>query len=244
MTEKDYTYALSTGLSQLNGQGLLKPYVYQNLFGELVQQHLANIHGGHETTIKYGLAWVLIALSFEIEKPVQGCMQLSAKSWFSERRGPFFRREAVFYDEAGQTVFKGSTFSVLIDMEKRTTFRQRELPFALTEPIPEFTVEAGPIFKNSLTYDWLEEREVRHSHIDALGHMNNSRYGEFTYDTLTGEELEGLISLQRMDVYFVSELKSGEKVSLLKAYDGEKILVRGYNDEKKCIVFDYVMTFK
>lgn len=242
MVEKDYVYEVETGLSQLDGRGFLKPYAYQALFGDLVQRHLTNIGYSHEMTVKYGLAWVLVSLSFEIAKPVRESMRLQGRTWHSERRGPFFRREAVFTDEQGQAVFSGSTFSVLIDIEKRTAFRQRELPFSLMEPVPDFCVQAEPVFRTNMEYAPVEEREVKNSHIDALGHVNNGRYGEYAYDTFTDAELEEIDLLKRIDVFFISELKNRDTVSILKARDGKKVFVRGLCAQKTA--FDYILEFK
>jgi len=166
-----------------------------------------------------------------------------ANTWYSQRRGPFFRRELVFKNENGEVMFHGSTFSVLLDVEKRTIHRKKELPFLLGEPIEDFTIEAGPAFKTNLEFCKVDEREVLNSHIDCLGHVNNCRYGEFAYDAFNDKERQNLAKLKRMDINFTSELRNKDTFSILKACADDKVLVRGYNNIKDNIAFDIKFKF-
>ncbi|TEB15468.1 Acyl-ACP thioesterase [Pelotomaculum sp. FP] len=241
--EKDYLYEVETEPSVLNDYNILKPYAYQNLFAQIVEKHLRNINVNVNITRKYNLAWVLTSLSFELVKPVEGCIKMYANTWYSQRRGPFFRRELVFRNENGEVMFHGSTFSVLLDVEKRTIYRKKELPFLLGQPTGDFTIEASPTFKTNLEFCKVDERKVLNSHIDYLGHVNNCRYGEFAYDAFTDKERQNLAKLKRMDFNFTSELRKKDTFSILKAYDGNKVFVRGYNDIKDNTAFDIKFEF-
>ena len=112
INEKDFVYEIEPDVSELNEYGYLKPYAYQNLFSAIAEKHLNRINLNVDTTMKYGLAWVLISISLEIMKPVKGCIKLFAQTWHSQKKGPFFRRELVFKDE-NNNLIHGSTFSVL-----------------------------------------------------------------------------------------------------------------------------------
>ena len=69
--EKNYIYEITPDVSELNEYGYLKPYAYQNLFGTIAERHLNKINLNVDTTMKYGLAWVLISISLEIVKPIK-----------------------------------------------------------------------------------------------------------------------------------------------------------------------------
>ena len=99
INEKDFVYEIEPDVSELNEYGYLKPYAYQNLFSAIAEKHLNRINLNVDTTMKYGLARVLISISLEIMKPVKGCIKLFAQTWHSQKKGPFFRRELVFKDE-------------------------------------------------------------------------------------------------------------------------------------------------
>jgi acyl-ACP thioesterase len=242
-SEKDYVYELEFEVSGLNENNILKPYAYQNLFAQLVEQHLNQININADITMKHNLAWALMSLSIELVKPVEACIKMYANTWYSQRRGPFHRREFMFRNESGEIMFQGSSFSILLNIEKRTVYRKKELPFFLHEPTADFTIEAKPTFKTDLEFDKIDERRVYNSYIDYLGHVNNCRYGEFAYDAFTNQERQKLAKLKRLDLYFLSELRLDDTFSILKAYDGSKLFVRGYNNVKNNIAFEIISEF-
>jgi acyl-ACP thioesterase len=166
-----------------------------------------------------------------------------ARTWHAGQRGPYYRRDFIFENERGEVLFKGATFSVVLDFKNRTVFHGKELPFPLGQPYESFAIEASPSFKTSAAFEKVDERKVYSSFIDRLGHVNNCRYSEFAYDALTDVEREGLINLRRMDIYFKSELREHDTFSVLKAAENGKILVQGYNNTKNEVAFYVVMRF-
>lgn len=242
--EKECIYEIDITASYLNQHHCLKPYVYQILFEQMAERHLTAVNNNVDETMKYGLAWALISLSLEIETPIRDCMRLYGRTWYSQHKGPYFRRELRFENEKGELLFQGSTFSILLDMESRSVFRKKELPFAVHEPTPEFLVEASPSFKTAAAFQPVEKRLVPHSHIDCLGHVNNIRYGEYAYDTFTREEQEKLKDLKRMDVFFLSEMRDMDSFTMERAYEGNQLLFRGCNNTKDDVSFNIVMDFK
>lgn len=242
--ETDHCYPVETEVADLDENGFLKPYAYQNLFARIAETHLNLLHLNVDTTLSYNLAWALVSMSFELVRPISGCMRLVATTWHSQRKGPYFRRELVFRDEAGDLVFHGSTFSVLLDVNTRSVYRRKELPFPVSPPHEVFTIQAEPILHFDGNYEALEQRQVRNSHIDALGHVNNIRYGEFAYDALTAEECAQLMYLRRMDVRFVSELRRDDVFSVEKAVLNRQIGVRGKQPQGDGIFFEYVLSYE
>ncbi len=242
-TERDCVYEVQTEVSLFNEDGVLKPYGYQVLFGQIAEQHLNRYHLNVDETMKYGHAWALISLEIELINPVPTCETVYARTWHSQYKRPYFRREMEFKNAAGDLLFHGSSFSVLLDIEKRTIYRKKESPFE--SPLPEeiFTIEASPTFKTNLSFEKTEERKVYHSYIDPLGHVNNCRYGEFAYDAFTSEEKKALKDMKRMEIYFISELRPQDTFSIGKAYEENKLYIRGHNHMKNDNAFDIVMWF-
>lgn len=245
-TEKDLVYELETEVSDLNENNFLKPYGYQELFARLVEPHLVKISADLETTMKSNLAWALVSLSIGIVNPVKGCMKLFGNTWHSEHRGPFFRRDFVMKSEADEVMFQGASYSVLLDLEKRSIYREKDLPFHHLPSLNEFVLDTSPtnkVRKTDLEFCKVDERKVYNSFIDCLGHVNNCRYGEFAYDAFTDEERDALGELKRMDIYFHSELKSKDVFSIRKAYEDKVLYIQGYNDTKSETAFEYILTF-
>ena len=242
-SEKDRTYQLEATISFFNQYECLKPYAYQTLFEQMAEKHLSDLKLNVDATMRYGLAWALVSMSIEIIKPITPGTILYGSTWYSQHKGPYFRRELLFKEKSGDIVFQGSTHSVLLDMEKRSVFRKREAPFQMHEPTELFLVETSPNFKSDRILQPVEERIAYPSYIDCVGHVNNCRYGEFAYDTFTSEEQKRLKVLKRMDLYFLSELRCGDRFTMEKSNEGSQMFLRGFNQTKDDVSFNIVMSF-
>lgn len=241
--ENEYVYELLVTTSQLNQHHQLKPFAYQMFFEQMAEQHLSLMDVTIDGTMKYGMSWALISMSVDVVKPITSIMELYGNTWHSERRGPYFRRELIFKDKDGQEMFRGSTHSVLIDIEKRTVYRKKDLPFRITPPTGVVLMDAQPGFKMKADLKPVTERVAMASHIDPVGHVNNCRYGEFAYDLFDEEEQGMLNNLKKMDIHFISELRYGDRFTMKKAREGDQIFIQGYNNTKDNVSFNIIMTF-
>lgn len=242
-SEISYTYETEIEVAFFNENKIVKPYAYQNLFAQVADKHLNNYNLNVDTTMKYNLAWALVSLSVEIVNPITNCMDVYASTWHSAKVGPYFRREYLFKDKNGNTLFHGSSFSVLLDVVNRSVYRKKEYPFEIHEPIPEFTIDASPSFKTQLDYEKVDSRIVKNSYLDCLGHVNNCRYSEFAYDTFTDNEVQNLDKIKRIDIYFHSELRNKDNFSILKTYSDDKMFIRGENNTKGDKSFDIIFSY-
>lgn len=241
--EHTYVHELDVEIAYLNENQTLKPSAYQALFAQLAENHLYSFGAGANVTLKHDLAWVLISISIEISKPIDKCMKLYANTWYSQRKGPYYRRELIFYNDKNDIMFKGSTFSILMNVKDRSVFRKKELPFSLTTPYPKYCVEASPHFRDEGDFDIVETRKVLNSFIDGYGHVNNRYYSNFAYDAFNEEEKNRLSKLKRMDIYFKSEMRLNDSFTIKKSADQNQIIIQGYNNTKDDISFDIVFKF-
>ncbi|NLY71583.1 MAG: hypothetical protein GX076_07940 [Clostridiales bacterium] len=243
LEEHTYVHELEVEVAYLNENLVLKPSAYQALFAQLAENHLSFLGFGANETLKHDLAWVLISISIEVNKPITSCMKLYANTWYSQRKGPYYRRELIFYNDKKEVMFKGSTFSILMNVKDRSVYRKKELPFPLTTPYPNFCVEASPHFRDIIKFDAVETRKVLNSHIDSYGHVNNRYYGDFAYDAFNEEEKKRLSQLKRIDFYFKSEMRLNDCFVINKATDQNQIVIQGYKNTKGDVSFDIVFKF-
>jgi acyl-ACP thioesterase len=233
MQEPIMDYSISCETNHFNEWGAFKLSSYQSLFASIAEQHLNRHQLNIQTTLKTGYAWVLIGLTVEILLPILEPMRLIANTWHSSREGIYFRREFVFKDESGQVRFHGASFSVLIHLEKRTIFKDTLLPFPVPfEPTPHRVVDTTPRMVSIVGLQPSYGLTVPPSFIDRLGHVNNGRYGDLAYDTLSVEEHKKLTQLKRMQLTFSSELNTGDQVSMHKGMFESHVYIRGYNETK------------
>ena len=136
--EKDCVYELPATASYLNQYGQFKPYAYQVLFEQMAERHLFQLNLNVGDTMKHGLAWALISMSVEVVTPIENSMALYGNTWYSQHRGPYFRRELLFRDAEDRVMFKGTTHSVLLDMEKRSRIPQKRKFPSRCMSLPKF----------------------------------------------------------------------------------------------------------
>ena len=65
----------------------------------------------------------------------------------------------------------------------------------------------------------IERRRVRPSMTDGVGHVNNTKYGDFVYDAMTDEERGKLLDIRRIDVWFNYELREGDEFEIFKSVE-------------------------
>ena len=65
------------------------------------------------------------------------------------------------------------------------------------------------------------------SWLDALGHVNNARYGDMIYDQLCLDASTPARRVRRLELYFVGELHGFEEVALLRRDTEEEISILG-----------------
>lgn len=217
MNEKDYSYPLELGVAMFNGQNALKVSAYQELYMQAVEPHLKNIGMDEAKLMKeLGVAWVLIAMTAEPKRAIRPGETLHARTWnTTEKARLLFRREFCVYDEAETPVLVGATFSTLLDLKSRRLCTDRDTIGSFALPAGETLLSAADRLRlKTPETDPVEVCAARPSWEDAVGHVNNFRYGELAYDALAQAEREKMDRLSRLELYFLSETHPGDRLAL------------------------------
>ncbi len=226
-TEQQHLHKIKVEFAHLDAQGYIKPHGYQHIIGRVVDEHLTLYEVDFNSCLEKNFGWVLVSLHVQIKKHVQGCANLHIRTWHSERKRIYFRREVEACDHSGDVVFVATIYSILMDFDAQAIYRKAELPFELVKPHSEFKMDVSPVFKEKIEYQKNCERTVLRSFIDAFGHVNNCRYGEFIFDALS-ENYTDLSKLNAFSIYFCSELKLNDSF-VIEENIQEKIFFHGYN---------------
>lgn len=176
-------------------------------------------------TISKGYAWAIVSMTVDVLRPVMSCTPLEVCTWISGNRGPINRRELQFFDDAGEC-FRASVFSTPVSMETHRLIRlsDDECGTIMGEPLIEDAtsrISCIPDTRESF------RREVFPSDIDALGHMNNCRYGALAYDALTEDERSALSRPFRYTINFRRQLMEGGTVCVRRGTDSSGIFITG-----------------
>lgn len=214
--EQEYWYPVEISISMMNEKEVLTPGAYQQLAMQVIEQHLFNIEMDEQRLIEQdNVAWVLMSMSFELRRQIRSRERLTARTWNSGGNRLLFRRELVFYDERGEIVLTGATFSTLLDLSRRRVCTDPEMIARFALPAGEQLMQASDRLRlKTPDCDPVETLTVRPSWIDGVGHVNNCRYGEFVYDALTDAQRAQMAHLKRLELYFVNETKLGEQLVL------------------------------
>lgn len=241
--EKTKIYNIEPLFEHFNENHQLKPYGYQYLINSLANEHLKDTNQGVGTLLLGKYAWVLVSMSFEVLNEIKDKKKYYGKTWFSGRRGPYYRREFIFTDNNSNVYLKGASYSILMDLTDRSVYRQKQLPFKSFPEIKDYLIKFEPRLKE--TYDMPNNklpRKVLNSYLDPIGHVNNLRYTEFVYDEFSNILLKNLNNIRRYDLYFQNELKLNDEFIVSENRENNKIIYEIYNTIINKKAFSLVFT--
>lgn len=144
--------------------------------------------GDKEIFEQYGLVWVVTDYEVDITRLPRYQETITIETEAISYNKFFCYRTFHIYDEAGDLLIKILAYFVLIDFEIR---KVSPVPEELIAPYQSERVKK---VARAPKYDTLEEaleqeREVRYFDIDLNGHVNNSKYLEWMYESLEYEFL-------------------------------------------------------
>ncbi|MBE5785205.1 MAG: hypothetical protein E7330_05335 [Clostridiales bacterium] len=239
-----FTYPLYVDISMCSAEGTITPTGYQRMAVETIGKHLENIEIDSPCiATRLGVVWVLLSMSIELKRPIRVGERLTMQTWHTDSKPPAYRRDFAIFDAAGERAAVGATFSSLIDVNTRRLSMDKNILAGFDLAEGEKLLHADKRFAEHHEYAAVEERFVRPSFIDGLGHVNNERYGEFVYDALTKEERSNIGSLKRMDVFFKAELTEGECFRMERAENGNAVIMRGIHATDGREAFIMKLTF-
>lgn len=233
--EKTYYFRVDTGAQNENHVMTLS--AIQRAIVTSSEEHLKNIGLDVPKLMKeFGVSWILLSLSVKIESAFRPGELLSVKTWHTNKRGVYYRRDFEILHEDGTPAAYAATFSSIFDMESRricTNEQVLELVEELGEGKELFEASARLRIKPEELSSVMTQN-VMPSWIDALGHVNNLRYGDLITDALPEEIRANLGNLSRFELGFTGELRLGESVELKTMEEDGSLFAAGIRstDEK------------
>ena len=214
--EKQMEYRALVDSSMLNSRRDIQISGLLRIIETTLEEHLLDIGMDNPKLVREeNISWAFLSLTSEIYGSIAPGELLTGRTWFSGRRGPLFRRELEYRRPDGTTAAATTCFSGLIDLGARKIIRDRAFLERYTLPVGEPLIEAESRMSPQIEeYRIADRRKVYPSWLDGLGHVNNARYGDMIFDTLSAAGIRDG-QLRRLELYFVGELHEGEEVSLL-----------------------------
>jgi acyl-ACP thioesterase len=168
-------------------------------------------------------------ISFKFYKRPRENQKIILRTWEEKARAlQCMRRYDICDAITGDILVTESSSWLIVDPETRriqkpSVFTSRPLPEKET---PFAGIEPGKIH-HSENEKLLDERTIRYSDIDANGHANNSRYGDFFADALPPEFHKKTITDFRLN--YAKECREGDVLKIFGevSEDNTKITMTG-----------------
>ena len=225
----EYIIRLPNG--ELNENSCCKLAGYHELICAAAECELTRCGESITNTAGRGYAWALTSFTVNVDRPVKDCRDLSCQTWISPPLPPFSRREISIADTEGSAFIRASLFFVPLDINTHRILRTVPLydceRFAAGDILIE---EAVHRHTDAKEYCRARTRTVNPSDIDALGHMNNCRYGAMVYDAFDKAEREIFSAPFTYIIDFRRQLCEGDAVTVDRSAENGVIYVRGVGE--------------
>ena len=183
-----------------------------------------------EELLDKGLSWVISWTNIELMRLPDKGEKIMLRIWPGKNKVNLYSRIYAMYTEAGEPLMTTSSLFLLMDQNTRTVAAQpAEMkimnPVTVSgEPnLPKLQQKFPKIFRNQSL------RIVSSDEIDYNGHLNNSRYLDWT-EELLDEEFYAAQTPKTIWVQYAKELREGETAKLQYVWEEDVMYLRGVHN--------------
>lgn len=226
-------YCVTLPNGELNESAVCKLSGYHLLICAGAEQALASTGQSISESVARGFAWAITSMTVRVHRPLRHCRPVRCRTWVSAHESVYSRREVSFDDEDG-SLFDATLFFVPLDISTKHILHDESVYEAAgTYTGDRLLPDAVNRHKCPDNCEVFGSRVVRPGDIDALGHMNNCRYGAMVYDTLSKEERAMLAAPFEYTLDFRRQLREGESVRIERVCGDGTIYVKGINADER-----------
>ncbi len=189
---------------------------------------------GFTALAEHGMAFVVLQASAVFtRRPAMG-EEIALETWCLPNKGVRFLRAYRVLNDGGSPLIESVSSFALVRTTDHSPLRPCALDAFHIPPPPGYPIGCPEPKRLSPPSDLspVGEFTVRRSHLDFLGHFNNSRYADLIDDfspvPLTGDTV-GAFTLS-----FRREAKLGETLAIATGQDGERLFLRGDHARGVC----------
>jgi len=223
-------------------QGVWKPAAFFRAMEEATVHHAAALKTDYLTLQNYQLAWVLARHKIRfIHFPSAGT-RVVVKTWPKGIQQKIFgMRDYSMFTEDGQPIAIATSAWLVINTNTRRFVKPDQLPnqlpsngglSSLDDPLEKIVHQADMHVLNTF--------QARYSSLDLMGHVNNTHYVDWIFDSFPINQIRGR-KLDWLQINFSSEVKPDEVVDVSVGEDPQQDLmysVVGWNKNTKVMAFD------
>lgn len=183
-----------------------------------------------EELLAKGLSWVISWTDIELVRMPNKGEKVILRIWPGKNKVNLYSRVYAMYTEAGEPLMATSSLFLLMDqVTRRVAVQPEEMkiinPVIISgEPnLPKLQQKFPKVYRNQLL------RTVSTEEIDYNGHLNNSRYLDWT-EALLDEEFYAEHTPKKIWVQYAKELQEGEKAKIQYVWEEDVMYLRGVHN--------------
>lgn len=144
---------------------------------EVAGDHANNAGFGYRQVIQNDMVWVISTIKIEIDRLPRWEEIVNIKTWVVSNNRFLSRRDFQWVDQDGNSLLKASTQWILFQTKKRRPVLVDQMDFpVIMHPETKATNSETVMLKGITESDEISMYKVRHSDLDMVGHMNNTKY--------------------------------------------------------------------
>ena len=220
--ETIYTQELTLNDLHVDCFGRLKPAVMLWMIQEVSGAHAARLGASWEALAQKDLFWAVIRHKVEISRMPQAGQTITLRTWPMPTTRVAYPRATEALDENGNLLFRSQAIWVLMDRNTRAMV----LPGKSGVDVPGTVHGCEAPTPGSIPGRTLENyvnRTVGYGVLDRNGHMNNTRWLDWTDDLLRADFHNGK-QIRQLDICYFAEATEGQNLALSWQLTEENLL--------------------
>lgn len=200
-----------------------------SLMQRAADNHIEALGVSREQLVEQGMGWMIISLEVEMNNLPHYTDTIEISTWSRGSKGALWYRDYHFRNE--DEIGTARSVWALVDIHKRKILRPSAFPYEVpihTESVGEPLDKA--IIPEGMQLDYAYSHTVRYSGIDSNGHLNNARYADLCWDTLTADELTKDVA--KLKVTYHKEARMNDVITVKRSVgENNTIYIQGLSDE-------------
>lgn len=227
-----YDHYVTVDSRDVDGSGSCRPSA---LLGHLQEAAtLAAEAGGFGRDIllkECGAFWMLARMWYRLERPLHWGEEVRIRTWHRGGKGAMMYRDFDLF-VGDECVGESVSGWVLADLKSRKLVKMSSVSVLQGTEGGEFC-KSRTLAKIRMPGEMIaaEPRRMRYSDTDINGHVNNTRYADFSCDALEMEKLRKDQFLSEIQLGYLAECYAGEILSMWIGGEGDAHFVKGTDRE-------------
>jgi len=215
----------------------LAPYVLLSDLQESADKGADDCGWGRDFINSQGFCWIVLRSELSINRLPSWRENFTVRTWSEGCKKLFWDREYEVLDSNGDLIAKSTSVWILANMndhspvypsklEGVSSFEPQRNIMVLGHSCPKIKIPDVLYFDSNPVVS----KYADYSELDHNKHVNNTRYLAWIYDALykTGKDVS---KVNNININYISEVKSGEKVDIYVKDEDDGVLVCGYRSE-------------